>query len=64
MKVALNSIVLYSLLHLVVLLVGAIRCEEHFSSLVQLEKLAEQEGQLVKKLRAIANELNDDYVSK
>lgn len=63
MKVALNSIVLYSFL-LLVLLVGAIRCEEHFSSLVQLEKLAEQEGQLVKKLRAIANELNDDYVSK
>ena len=61
MKVALNSIAHFSLL---LLLTGAIQCQEHFSSLLQLEKLAEQQGQLVKRLQAIANELNDEYVNK
>jgi hypothetical protein len=57
MKFLLNSISL-------VFLLSATKCEEYFSSLVQLEKLAVQEGQLVEKLQAVANEVNDEYVKK
>lgn len=63
MKVSLNSITFFLALNYSLL--NAIKCEEYFSSLVHLEKLAKQEGQLIKSLQAIANELNtDEYVQK
>lgn len=31
---------------------------------MKLEKLAVHEGQLLKKLQAVANEVNDEYVKK
>lgn len=55
---------LFNSISLLLLLSSAIKCEEYFSSLVRLEKLAAQEGQLVEELQALANELNDEYVDK
>jgi type II secretory pathway component PulF len=53
-------------LNLILFLLSAINCQdvEHFSSLVQLERLGEQEGRLVLQLEAIADEYDDDYVKK
>lgn len=58
MKNSLNSILL------VFLLSSAVECGEYFSSLLKLEKLAVQEGQLLAELKAVAKELNIEYVNE
>jgi hypothetical protein len=53
-------------LNLILFFVGAINCQhvEHFSSLVHLQRLGEQESELIAELGAISDELNDDYVKQ